>query len=63
LGIISVDVTDGQSTDLVNASPYLLSGLTWSPDETTLVFTAGLMLDAANDLYLLDVESTSDQEP
>lgn len=45
-----------QTTTLLDTEFYILSGLSWSADSKRLVFAAGLMAGAANDLYLLEVE-------
>jgi Tol biopolymer transport system component len=53
--IISVTVGDGKSSVLLNDSLYWVTGLSWSPGETHLILTAGRLLNAGNDLYLLQV--------
>jgi Tol biopolymer transport system component len=51
--IISTRIPQGAVAMLLQTDGYL-TGLSWSPDASQLVFTAG-KFDTASDLYLLDV--------
>jgi Tol biopolymer transport system component len=54
--ILAISVENGGVETLLDAGHYSISGISWSPDGTRLVFAAGVMTMAANDLYVLEVE-------
>lgn len=54
--IIAIQVDGGETTTLLQVDVGGFSGLSWSPDGSQIVFTAGTIPFVANDLYVLEVE-------
>ncbi len=54
--IVTIEVDGEEMTTLLQTEHNFLSGISWSPDGKRLVFTAGVMSFAANEIYVLEVE-------
>lgn len=54
--ILAVSVEDKRIDTLLDVGGRIISGISWSPDGTRIVFSAGGSFGVANDLYVLEVE-------
>ena len=54
--ILAISIEDNRVNTLLDVGHRSISGISWAPDGTRLVITAGVMTMAANDLYVLELE-------